>query len=131
VRFFRRQPNNRRSVYLNLVGSIESQLREAFAKRHDEEGLTQSALAGKLGVDRSAINRRLTGRVNMTAETLADMVWGLGHCVKIEIYDPKERGTNETQTIGDYALCDTTGRDTARSVVLPPPSALGLLRVRT
>jgi len=95
VRSFKRQPNNRRSIYLNLVGSIESQLRQAFAKRHEEEGLTQAALAERLGVDRSAVNRRLTGRVNMTEETIADMVWGLGHCINVVIYDPDEKETNE------------------------------------
>lgn len=99
VRSFKRQPDNRRSVYLQLVGSIESQLRQAFAKRHEENGLTQAGLAEKIGVDRSAVHRRLSGRANMTAETIADMVWALGHCIRVEIFDPDAVASNRFMII--------------------------------
>lgn len=56
--------------------------------------MTQAVLAKKLGVDRSAVNRRLSGGSNMTIETVADMVWGLGHCIRVEIYDPTDASTN-------------------------------------
>jgi hypothetical protein len=51
-------------------------------------------LADKIGVDRSAINRRLTGKVNMTEETIADMVWGLEHDIEVRIFDPAESHSN-------------------------------------
>ena len=73
---------------------MESQLRQAFARKHDEDGLTQKALADKLDVGRSVVNRRLTGRSNMTLETLADMTWGLGHCVEVKIYEPSDLDSN-------------------------------------
>lgn len=95
MRSFNHKPDNRRQVYLALASQIEGQLRDAYAKRHDEDNETQSSLAEKLGVDRSAVHRRLTGRVNMTIETLADMVWALRRCIKVEIFDPDESGTNE------------------------------------
>ena len=94
MRSFRHQPDNRRAVYLALVGSVEGQLRDAYARRHDSDQETQASLAAKLGVDRSVVHRRLTGRSNMTLETVADMVWGLGHCIQIEIFDPKIQPTN-------------------------------------
>ncbi|WP_324695455.1 helix-turn-helix transcriptional regulator [Novosphingobium sp. RL4] len=99
VRSFRRQTDNRRSIYLNLVGSIEGQIRQAYAKRHDADGTTQKDLADKLGVGKSVINRRLNGQSNMTVETLADMAWGLGHCVSVNIFDPTESPTNSFHII--------------------------------
>lgn len=70
---------------------MESQLRDMFIKRAEESGLTQAALADKLGIGRSAINRRLRGQSNMTLETVADMVWGVGGCIDVEIFDPADR----------------------------------------
>ncbi|MCP3475642.1 helix-turn-helix transcriptional regulator [Bradyrhizobium sp. CCGUVB1N3] len=81
-------------MFLKLSSQIEGQLREAYAKKNEAGVLNQSLLAEKLGVDRSAINRRLTGRVNMTEETIADMVWGLEHEIEIRIFDPAESRTN-------------------------------------
>lgn len=95
MRTFKRQPDNRRSVYLKLVGEIEGQLRQAYAKRHEQGLETQAGLAKKLGVDRSVIHRRLTGRTNMTIQTVADLVWALGHCIAVSISDAEENGGNQ------------------------------------
>jgi hypothetical protein len=81
-------------MFLKLSGQIEGQLRDAYAKKYEAGAMNQSALADKLGVDRSAINRRLTGRINMTEETIADMVWGLEHDIEVRIFDPTETQTN-------------------------------------
>tara|TARA_R110001606_G_scaffold188662_1_gene336517 strand:- start:1306 stop:1764 length:459 start_codon:yes stop_codon:yes gene_type:complete len=86
--------DNRRSVYLALVSSIESQIRDAYAKRFEEGSETQTTLAKKLGVEKSAVSRRLKGHTNMTLRTLADMVWGLGQCIEVDIFDPIEHPTN-------------------------------------
>jgi DNA-binding phage protein len=94
VKSFQFEPDNRRQTYLALASQIEGQLRDAYARRYEAKGETQSSLAAKLGVDRSAIHRRLTGRTNMTIETIADMVWALGHCIKVEIFDPETTSTN-------------------------------------
>lgn len=99
MRSFKHKPDNRRQVYLALASQIEGQLRDAYAKRHEEDSETQSSIAEKLGVDRSAVHRRLTGRVNMTIETLADMIWALRHCIKVEIFDPTETRSNGRHVI--------------------------------
>lgn len=99
MRSFLHQADNRRAVYLQLAGSIESQLRQAYAKRHDVDGVTQSQIGDMLGINRSAVNRRLTGGSNMTTETIADMVWALGHCIKVEIFDPSDTPTNSAAII--------------------------------
>src|SRR5215831_14419973 len=101
--FSHRPPSNRRQVYLSLAGSIEGQLRDAYAKRHAAKLDTQTSIAEKLGVDRSAVNRRLTGKTNMTVETLADMVWALGYCIDVNIFDPYEYPSNSPRVISEHA----------------------------
>lgn len=81
---------SRRATFLNLVGQVGSQLRDAYTRRYEQRLENQASLAKKLDVNRSAINRRLSGRTNMTLQTLADLVWSLGYAIKIIIYDPKE-----------------------------------------
>lgn len=83
----RRTTDDRRKVFLSLSGQIEGQLREAYAKKYQAGLMTQASLANKLGVNRSAIHHRLMGHTNMTIETIADMVWGLGCTIRVEIID--------------------------------------------
>ena len=85
---FLRKIDPRRAIYLNLVGSVEAQLRDVYARLHDAGLENQTSLAKKLGVGRSVINRRLTGQKNMTLETVADMVWALGASISVKIDDP-------------------------------------------
>lgn len=91
MRSFRDRHSARKKVFLSLSGSIGSQLRDEFAKKNEKGLITQTSIAEKLGVNKSVVNRRLTGQVNMTEETLADMVWALGCCIKVEIFDPVDR----------------------------------------
>ncbi len=122
MRSFRRKPDNRRAVYLQLVGSIDSQLREAYARLHHEGGETQSSVAAKLGVDRSAVNRRLSGQTNMTVETLADMVWALGQCIKVDIFDPADHPSNEARIVPAHP---------ANAVISEPEQVMKSMSVRT
>lgn len=115
---FSRKPDNRRSVFLNLAGQIEGQLREAYAKRHDQGRETQVTIAKKLGIDRSAVNRRLLGRSNMTMETIADMVWALGHCIRVDIYDPDEAPTNGHQIVPVHDDTAATASSTSTSTLV-------------
>ena len=101
--FSRQQPSNRHQIYLNLSGSIDSQLRDAYAKRHDVGIDTQVSIGDKLGVGRSVINRRLLGHTNMGIETLADMVWALGQCIKVDIFNPYDKPSNEPRIISEHA----------------------------
>lgn len=102
--FSRQVVSNRRQVFLSLSSAVDSQLRDAYAKRHASGLDNQTTLANKIGVDRSAINRRLLGKTNMTIETLADMVWALGYCIDVYIYDPFEHPSNAKRVISDHAV---------------------------
>jgi hypothetical protein len=94
LRSFRTKIDDRHQVFLVLSAEIERQLREAYDLRFRQGLANQSSLATKLDVDRSVIHRRLTGRTNMTTETLADMVWALNHCIHVHIYDPETSPLN-------------------------------------
>jgi hypothetical protein len=98
----RRQPDARRKTFLKLSGQIEGQLREAYDKKFRAGQLTQSSLGAKLGVNRSAIHHRLSGGTNMTIETIADMIWGLGHDFEFKLFDPVEAPSNH-QLLEDAA----------------------------
>jgi hypothetical protein len=84
----RRTNDPRRKMFLNLSAQIEGQLRDAYDRKFQASLATQSSLAKKLGINRSAVHNRLMGHTNMTIETIADMVWALAHAIKVEIYDP-------------------------------------------
>lgn len=86
--------NSRRRTYLSLIGEIENGLRDAYALRYEQGRDTQASLAKKLDVDRSVVHHRLTGRKNLTVQTIADMVWALDHAIKVTIYDPSQSGAN-------------------------------------
>ncbi len=73
---FRTKVSARRGAYLALSAQVERQLREAYARKFAAGEATQSSIADKLGIDRSAVHRRLTGRTNMTLESARR--YGLG-----------------------------------------------------
>lgn len=91
MRSFRHKPDPRQATYVKLAGAVESQLREAYGKRHEQGRVTQAGLAKLLGVGRSVIHRRLNGSHNLTLKSVADLVWGMGHAIEVKIYDPEER----------------------------------------
>lgn len=110
-------------MFLKLSGQIESQLRDAYAKKYGAGILNQSSLAAKLDVGRSVINRRLTGGVNMTEESIADMVWGLDHDIEVKIFDPTEspssnKSITHKQDNEKPATTDSTAK-TARLNAVP------------
>lgn len=120
MKSFRTKVNGRRAVYLALSGQIEGQLREAYGRKYSKGLITQSGLANKLGVNRSAINRRLVGKTNMTIETIADMVWGLDQAIKVTIYDPAtERGDNKQALLDPTLLSNSNTATVAPTTVAP------------
>jgi hypothetical protein len=87
-------PSARRQMFLKISGLIEGQLRDAYDRKFRAGELNQSSLAAKLGVNRSAVHHRLAGRTNMTIETIADMIWGLGQDIELKIFEPLESQKN-------------------------------------
>ena len=77
-------------MFSKLSDQIGQQLKTAYEKKCLAGDFSQSTLATRLNVDRAAISRRLSGKTNMTAETIADLVWALGYDIEVSIFDPNE-----------------------------------------
>ena len=61
-----------------FIGHVRSELQRAFAREKANRKLTQQAVATSLGVNRSVINRQLTGYENMTIKSVAELTWAIG-----------------------------------------------------
>lgn len=123
---FRTQLDDRRRMFVVLAAEIERQLREAYDRKFRAGLATQSGLADKLGINRSAIHHRLMGHTNMTIETIADMVWALDHAIKVEIYDPAASHGVNYKTITPPALLapSTIGGQPAGAAAKPGQSPI-------
>ncbi len=92
---FQKRPDQRRRVFLFLISQIDKGLRDAYGTRYEQGRTNQKRLAEKIGVDRSAIHRRLTSQTNLTIKSIADLVWGLDWGVMVQFFDPEtEHGAN-------------------------------------
>jgi hypothetical protein len=124
-------------MFLYLSGQIEGQLREAYDRAFKAGLATQSSIAKKLKIHRSAVHHRLMGHTNMTIETIADMVWALNQAIKVEIFDPEN-----TRHHGNYFF-DSLDNSDKQSVLSAnplkgspvvstlPPEIKGLLKAST
>ncbi len=61
-----------------FITSVNNELRHALVTEKSERKLTQQAIADKLGVNRSVINRRFMGLENMTARSIGELLWAIG-----------------------------------------------------
>ena len=77
-----------------FIGRVRGELLRALSKRKSEGRLPQQALAEKLGIERSLINRQLAGESNLTLRSLADLAWAMDMEISFEL---KEATTNAGQ----------------------------------
>jgi transcriptional regulator with XRE-family HTH domain len=97
--YFRFDIGSRARQAGRLIGRVRSELLKALSERKAETGLSQQALAYKLGVHRSLINRQLTGETNLTLRSIADLAWALDMEVSFELRKPTaEQGQNQPAT---------------------------------
>ncbi|MEI6574061.1 MAG: helix-turn-helix transcriptional regulator [Alphaproteobacteria bacterium] len=79
-----------------FFGDVERALQKAFIEAKKERKFTQQQLAVSLGIDRSAINRRLLGRENMTQRSLAEMAWAMGYEIEFKLV--RRKTVNEAES---------------------------------
>jgi hypothetical protein len=117
---FRTKTSSRRATYLKLASQVENQLRAAYDRRYKEMKATQSSIAKILEVDRSVVNRRLIGHVNMRLDTIADMVWALDCKIEVHITDkaPAKPGQGSISPV-----YETTSTDASRKPISARRSA--------
>lgn len=83
-----------------FISLLQKKLQKAFVAT----GKTQQEVATLLGVDRSVINRRLTGSANLTARSIAEFAYAFDKEIHIEFVDrPRVKQSNATKT-SDHVL---------------------------
>ena len=102
-----------------FIGRVRSELLKALSERKANAGLTQQALATRLGVHRSLVNRQLSGESNLTLRSLADLAWAMDMELSFELREPVPGfGQNEsttTSTISHGQIRFINGRNATRS----------------
>ncbi len=74
-------PKSRKAA--RLISQLQKKIQKAFVST----GKTQQEIATILGVDRSVINRRLTGSANLTVRSIAELAYAFDKDIKIEFVD--------------------------------------------
>lgn len=79
---------NKRSLKAaRFISRLQSVIQRSFV----ESGLTQQEVAERLGVDRSVINRRLKGKANLTARSIADFAFVLDKDIVFDLVDTDQK----------------------------------------
>lgn len=66
-----------------VISKLQNRIQEMLV----QSGMTQQQVAERLGVDRSVINRRLSGKANLTARSIADFAYVFGKDVDLKFVD--------------------------------------------
>jgi transcriptional regulator with XRE-family HTH domain len=97
-----------------FIGRVRSELLQALSERKSEGGFSQEALARKLDIERSLINRQLSGERSLTLRAIADLAWAMELEITFELKKPvAEAGQNEpiqSQTAQSQTMTTSTVR---------------------
>lgn len=85
MKFYQTRIDPKERQVARFLGDVERAFQRAFTEAKKERKLTQQQLAVSLGIDRSAINRRLLGRENMTERSIAEMAWAMGYEIEFKL----------------------------------------------
>lgn len=101
--FFRFDIDARSRTAGRFIGRVRRELLKAITEEKGA-GLTQQELAQRLEIQRSSINRQLSGEADITLRSLADLAWALDREITFELRRPDNtEGQNVapvTSTIG-------------------------------
>ncbi len=94
-----------------FITRVNEELQRALVAEKAERKLTQQAIADKLGVNRSVVNRRFMGLENMTARSIGELLWAIGWEPYFEARKTEENvGDNEfTKPVIDTSPASTGG----------------------
>ena len=68
----------KRRAATRFIGQVRRQMKRALAERREADGTTQTAVANKLDVHRSVINRELNGKNDIGLGRVGEFAWALG-----------------------------------------------------
>jgi transcriptional regulator with XRE-family HTH domain len=82
-----------------FIGRVRGELLKALARRKTEGRVPQQALAEKLGIERSLINRQLAGESDISLRSLADLAWAMDMEISFELKQAETKaGQNQPTT---------------------------------
>ena len=87
-----------------FITSVNNELRHALVTEKSERKLTQQAIADKLGVNRSVVNRRFMGLENMTARSIGELLWAIG-------WEPHFEARKIERNYGDNEFIEPVAND--------------------
>jgi transcriptional regulator with XRE-family HTH domain len=104
-----------------LIGKLRSDLQKAFVIEKKSQKLTQQAIATRLNVNRSVINRQLTGTENLTVKSAVELAWAMGWETRIEVFKPElVPGKNELNSgLRETRVRASAGTGTSYRPLLP------------
>ncbi|TCR63116.1 helix-turn-helix protein [Bosea sp. BK604] len=117
MKFFRFDIGARSIAASRFIGGVRGELLKALVERKDG-GLTQQALAQKLGMSRTELNRQLSGSAPLSLRVISGMAWALDREIVFELRPKSDRpGQNQfsdtatletdTRTIGEASSSST------------------------
>jgi transcriptional regulator with XRE-family HTH domain len=79
-----------------FIGRVRGEFLRALSEKKAEAGFSQQAMAQKLDVHRSLINRQFSGEAPLTLRSLADLAWAMDMEISFELKKPIARaGQNQ------------------------------------
>lgn len=88
-----------------FITRVKEEIQKAVFAEKAAQKLTQQAIAGKLGVNRSVVNRQVMGLENMTIRSVAELLWAIG-------WEPYFESRRAAQKAGqnEFEAEDTSGK---------------------
>jgi hypothetical protein len=71
-----------------FIGRVRGELLRALAEQKAKAALPQQVMAQKLGIERSLLNRQLSGETNLSLRSLADLAWAMDMEISFELKVP-------------------------------------------
>ena len=98
-----------------FIDRVNAEVQRAFFSEKETEKVTQQAIATRLGVHRSVVNRQVMGLENMTARSIGELFWALGWEPFFEARKHEhELGENDFVSVEDVEpIIDAVKSDTA------------------
>ena len=90
-----------------FIGRVRGELLRVLAEKKAKAAFPQQALAEKLGIERSLINRQLSGEANLSLRSLADLAWAMDMEISFELKEPVARA-GQNQPILDQPMTTST-----------------------
>ncbi len=77
-----------RRVAARFVTAVRRAIQKALIEEQQRHGITQTAIAGAIGVHRSVISREIRGYKDLTLGRVAELAWALGREPSFGLLEP-------------------------------------------